>query len=175
MVEIDPTFRRSTRPSRTPAHLKDYQINHALIVSNTSLYTQSSTHHPLSRYVSYCNLSHAHRTFTYNNISHLVEPETYEQACENPKWIEAMQAEITALEVNKTWFIVPLPLGHRHIGCKWVFKIKYNSDGNVERYKARLIVKGFIQRKGIDYTETFAPVAKLTTLRCLLVITSVRG
>ncbi len=73
----------------------------------------------------------------------MVEPETYEQACRDPKWIEAMQVEITALEANKTWSMVPLPLGHRPIGCKWVFKIKYNSDGTVERYKARLVAKGF--------------------------------
>lgn len=104
-----------------------------------------------------------------------MEPETYEQACHDPQWVEAMQAEITALEENNTWSLVPLPLGQRPIGCKWVFKIKYNSDGTIERYKARLVEKGFTQREGIDYAETFAPVAKLTTFRCLLALASIRG
>ena len=75
-----------------------------------------------------------------------------------------MESEIHALETNHTWSMVPFPSGHRPIGCKWVYKIKYNSNGTVERYKAHLLAKGFTQREGIDYTETFAPVAKLTTL-----------
>ena len=105
----------------------------------------------------------------------LVEPETYEQASQDPKWIKAMKAEINALEANKTWAIIPLPSGHRPIGCKWVSKIKYNSDSTIEGYKAHLVAKGFTQHEGIDYTDTFAPISKLTTLRCLLDIVFVRG
>ncbi|XP_062013972.1 uncharacterized mitochondrial protein AtMg00820-like [Rosa rugosa] len=69
--------------------------------------------------------------------------------------------------------MVPLPSGHHLIGCKWVFKIKYHVHGTVERYKAQLVAKGFTQREGVDYKDTFAPVAKLITVRCLLAIAAV--
>ncbi|WJX71430.1 hypothetical protein P8452_55426 [Trifolium repens] len=73
-----------------------------------------------------------------------------------------------ALEKNKTWSIMTLPDGKKTVGCKWVFTVKYNSDGSIERYKARLVAKGFTQTYGIDYSETLAPVAKLNTVRILL-------
>lgn len=83
---------------------------------------------------------------------------------------ELCKTEIAALEAKNTWAIVPLPPEKKIVGCKWLFKVKYKSDGSVERYKARLVARGFSRTKGLDYFETFAPVAKLTSVRLLIAI-----
>ena len=69
---------------------------------------------------------------------------------------------------NNTWVLSDLPPRKKPIGCKWVYKIKYKSDGILDKYKARLVAKGFSQHQGIDYEETFAPTAKMSTIRLVL-------
>jgi Reverse transcriptase (RNA-dependent DNA polymerase)/gag-polypeptide of LTR copia-type/Pol polyprotein, beta-barrel domain/GAG-pre-integrase domain/Integrase core domain/Domain of unknown function (DUF4219)/Zinc knuckle len=98
------------------------------------------------------------------------EPETFEEAikCEDAeKWQAAMKDEICSIEKNKTWKLVPPPEDRKPVGCKWVFKKKANKDGKIERFKARLVARGFTQRVGVDFDEVFAPVAKFSSIRYL--------
>ncbi|RVX22010.1 Retrovirus-related Pol polyprotein from transposon RE1 [Vitis vinifera] len=86
------------------------------------------------------------------------------------EWKKAMVAEYDALQRNNTWSLVPLPAGRQAIGCKWVYKTKENSNGTVQKYKARLVAKGFHQQAGFDFTETFSPVVKPSTIRVVFTI-----
>jgi len=110
----------------------------------------------------------------YSAIATIHEPSSYREASTNPIWQQAMAEEIQALEKTHTWDLVDLPTDKIPIGCKWVYKIKTCSDGTVERHKARLVAKGYTQEYGIDYEETFAPVARITSVRSLLAIVVVR-
>lgn len=100
--------------------------------------------------------------------------ETKLQSCtaalQNPQWKEAMDAEYKALLKNKTWNLVPPKHGLNVIDSKWVFKLKRKVDSTVERYKAKLVEKGFKQRFGIDYEDIFSPVVKPSTIRIVLAL-----
>jgi Reverse transcriptase (RNA-dependent DNA polymerase) len=84
---------------------------------------------------------------------------SFEEAIKDDKWQVAMDDEIHAIEKNDTWELTSLPSGHKAIGVKWVYKKKMSPQGEVEKYKARLVVKGYKQQAGVDYEEVFAPVA----------------
>eukprot|EP00253_Pinus_taeda_P032104 PITA_32104 len=96
------------------------------------------------------------------------DPDTFAEASGHPHWEAAMNEEYHSLLANDTWDLVPLPKGRKLVRCKWVYRTKYGPDGKVDKHKARLVAKGFSQVEGIDYTETFSPVAKMNSIRLVL-------
>jgi len=103
------------------------------------------------------------------------EPESFDDACENQHWMQAMQAELDSIHKNHTWDLVDLPAGKKAIGTKWVYKVKRKPNGTIDRYKARLVAKGYAQKKGIDYEETFAPTSRMTTIRVVVAMAAHYG
>lgn len=101
------------------------------------------------------------------------DPTTLEDAltCTNSyQWIQAMDEEYKSLMNNNTWILTKLPPGKKAIPCKWVYKTKTDEEGNISKYKARLVIKGCAQKKGIDYEEVYSPVIRYTSLRYLLAL-----
>jgi hypothetical protein len=114
--------------------------------------------------------SHLHYFHCYTALATLHEPHSYREAFFNPLWQTAMTEELDALSRNRTWDLVNLPHDKSMVGCKWVFKIKTWSNGSIKRYKARHVAKGFTHEYDIDYEETFALVARLSSVRTLLAV-----
>ena len=109
----------------------------------------------------------------YADSANTIEPTTYEEAVESPeseKWKTAMKNECDSLMKNDTWKLVKLPENRDTIGCKWIFKIKRNADGSIDRSKARLVPQGYSQKQGINFEETFSSVARFTSIRTILAI-----
>ena len=98
------------------------------------------------------------------------EPSSYSLAAKQEEWREAMKEEISAILKNKTWTVVKPQGDIKPIGVKWVFRVKKDSKGRIIRYKARLLVKGYAQKEGIVYGEVFSPVARMESIRILIVI-----
>ncbi|GJU86702.1 putative RNA-directed DNA polymerase [Tanacetum coccineum] len=148
--------RRSSRKASMPVKFSDFKVD-------------TKVKYNIDKYVNYSKLSSENYSFS-TNINKLSEPKSFAKACADPRWVEAMNLEMEALNRNGTWVVTELPSGRKAIGCKWVWKIKYKSNGEVERFKARLVTKGFNQKEGVDFNETFSPVVKIVTVRCMLAI-----
>nr|GEY91128.1 cysteine-rich RLK (receptor-like protein kinase) 8 [Tanacetum cinerariifolium] len=102
-------------------------------------------------------------------------PKGFKEAIRDPGWCDAINDELRSLEENGTWELVDLPFGKKAIGSHWIYKTKLKSYGFVDRKKARLVIQGNRQLKGVDYEETFALVAKIVIVRSLLVIAVIQG
>ncbi|KAL4303890.1 hypothetical protein GQ457_10G000190 [Hibiscus cannabinus] len=140
-------LRRSPRETRLPSHFQDYevQLNQCTVVS--CFFTAGMDE----------------------------EPANFEEAKGCPEWESAMDEEIEALNKNQTWELVPKPENCKPVTCKWVYRLKRKSDGTVDRCKARLVARGFSQSYGLDYEETYSPVAKMVTLRTIFSLVAMRG
>ncbi|KAI3781572.1 hypothetical protein L2E82_11589 [Cichorium intybus] len=149
-------FRRSSRSSRIPSKYDDFHL-------------EGKYRYGIERSVGYAHLDYNSACFAAT-LNKSFEPSCFDEAVKDPNWVRAMNEEMEALNRNGTWVITDLPKGRKPIGCRWVFKIKYKSTGEIERFKARLVAKGYNQREGLDFDETFSPVAKLTTVRCVITL-----
>ena len=154
--------RRSDRKTQMPVKLSDYEVD-------------TKVKYNIDKHVNYSKLNTENYNFS-TSLNKIREPKTYKEAATNPKWIEAMNLEVEALNRNETWDeITELPVGRKAIRGKWVFKIKYKSNGEIERYKARWVAKGYNKKEGVYYDETFSPVVKIVTVRCLLSVAVQHG
>jgi len=151
----------SHKPKHPPAHLKDY---HCYSIHN-------EVNDPISSSLSYSQISPSHMLYI-NNISQIPIPQSYSEAKKSKEWCGVIHKEIDAMKITDTWEITSLPLGKKAVGCKWVFTVKFLSDDSLERYKARLVFKGYTQKEGLDYTDTFSPVAKMATVKLLLKVSA---
>jgi hypothetical protein len=145
--EPEPSLRRSQRLRKT-AIPDDYEVYAAEDTKDDEIYMSE-------------------------DIDTVGDPTSYEAAmrsANSSKWLSAMEDELESMRMNKVWDLEVIPQGAKTVGCKWVYKTKRDSRGNVERYTARLVAKGFTQREGIDYHETFSHVSTKDSFRIIMAL-----
>ncbi|GJS39654.1 zinc finger, CCHC-type containing protein [Tanacetum coccineum] len=149
-----PKFRRGKRARKAKSYGSDFQL----------YFVEGSRDQVGSQY-SYC-------------YSIEKDPRTYNEAMQSRDdafWKEGVDDEIVSIMENNTWVLSDLPPGCKPLGCKWIFKRKMKVDGTIEKFKARLVIQGFRQKEGIDYIETYAPVARIITIRLLLALAAIHN
>jgi hypothetical protein len=98
------------------------------------------------------------------------EPTCFEEAIQRKEWVDAMTEEYQSIMKNEVWEIVPRPKNKDVVSSRWLFKIKHPAGGSIEKYKERFVARGFFQKEGIDYEETFAHVARYTSIRTIIAL-----
>lgn len=143
-----------------PAPTDDHLNTHQMVIRSKNQITK-----PNPRYV----------VNVVASLDNDTEPRTHVQALKDPRWRDSICGEMNSQMQNLTWNLVPRDPSYNLVGCRWVFRIKQLADGSVDRFKSRLVAKGFNQRPGIDYFETFNPVVKQPTIRLVLGQVIARG
>ena len=131
--------------------------------------TRQYTQYPIAHHVSPARLSPSYQSLALAVLTESI-PKSYIEALQVPAWKAAMDVEYAAFIQRETWTLVPRPIDANVVSCKWVYSLKYNPDGSIARYKARLVARGFSQAYGLDYHETFSPVARFSSIRVLFSI-----
>ena len=152
-----PALRRSTRIRKDASNW----------VSTRVYYNAQAVEHPFQVVCSFAQYPEDHCAFMVSlDESHV--PRSYEEAMMIQEWRDSVNAEADAMIKNDTWYESELPKGKRAVSSRWIFTIKYLPNGEIDRRKTRLVARGFTQTYGEDYIDTFAPVAKLHTIRIVL-------
>nr|GEU32732.1 zinc finger, CCHC-type [Tanacetum cinerariifolium] len=153
-------------PSEIPEPRKGKRVRKAkLYGSNFQLYLVEGSRDQVGSQYSYC-YSIEEDPITYNEAM---------QSCDVAFWKEAIDDEIDSIMENNTWVLFDLPPGCKPLGCKWIFKRKMKVDRTIDKFKAQLVIQGFRQKEGIDYFDTYAPVARITTIRLLLALAAIHN
>ena len=120
------------------------------------------------------------KSFGPNFLTYMLEDESqsFKEAISTPEasfWKEAVNSEIESILQNHTWELVDLPPSCKPLGYKWIFKRKLKAYGSIDKYKARLVVKGYKQKEGVDYFDTYSPVTRITSIRMLIAIATLHN
>ena len=141
--QVEATYSRSQHVRRRPAWMSDYEVIRFNTLEN-----------PLTHFALFsgCDLT------------------TFEEPVKEQKWLKAMDEEIASIEKNNTWELTELPMRQRTIGVKWVYKTKLKENGEIDKYKACLVAKGYKQEFSMDYKEVFTSVARLETIKLIIAL-----
>lgn len=165
--------KRSTKP---PSYLSEYHC--ALLpftsFSSTSIPTEQKAPYQISSVLNYDNLN---PQIQASILAYTLEtePKIFKEAMASEMWHGSVNAEFETLEQNRTWDVESLSPGKNVVGCKWVYTLKYNADGTIERPKSPLVAQSFTQQEGLDYMDIFSPVAKLTSVKLLIGLAAAKG
>lgn len=189
--QLDAEDKRTRRVQRVKdkaqaeAHLAfqvQRRVNKATLSSHEEIDLEKALSYPVNDELHDCsNVAAAEKnipkfvkyTYTLLAIRHITEPKIFHEAttCKNtPRWNGAVGGEYKSLMDNETWILGKLTRERKSLKNRWVYTIKFKSDGELDRFKAQLVIKGFLQRFGIEYSEIFSPIVRIEVLRLLLIL-----
>ena len=108
-------------------------------------------------------------------VTQVGEPSSFREIAQHQVWVDAMVEEYSSIMTNDVWEVVPRPQEVSVVGSRWIYKVKYAADGSIKKFKAMFVAKGYAQKEGIDYEETFAPIARYTSIRSVIPLVAQMG